>query len=658
MKVTSSALAILWASDTTNSATAFVPSSFVATPSVSRTTTDSTSSQIFALETEEKEETIVAEPAANTDPDYGRGPFVGAALAPTGNQDEEDEGLPWWWEYIWQLPQLQKGVPGTDCTFADSANVLRTNIEQIYGGYPSLDGCPLGEGEITDIADGTMFIGLQRYQRENGSPYKLCFGPKSFLVISDPVQMKHVLRDANTMYDKGILAEILKPIMGKGLIPADPETWKVRRRAIVPAFHKAWTNHMVGLFGYCNQGLITNLEKAAAKNDASNGQTGGKIEMEEKFCSVALDIIGLSVFNYEFGSVTNESPVIQAVYSALVEAEHRSMTPAPYWDLPLANEVVPRLRKFNDDLKILDDVLTDLIDRAKSSRQVEDIEELESRDYANVKDPSLLRFLVDMRGADIDNKQLRDDLMTMLIAGHETTAAVLTWALFELTKHPDKMAKVKAEIDEVIGDRNPTYDDVKGMKYLRLVVAETLRMYPEPPLLIRRCRTENKLPKGGGREATVIRGMDIFLGLYNLHRDERFWPEPNEFRPERWDEAYSNPDIPEWGGYDPAKWQNTNFLYPNEVATDFAYLPFGGGARKCVGDEFATLEATVTLAMVLRRFDFEFDSAKLAETNVDIMKHPEDLEHPVGMKTGATIHTRKGLHMVIKKRELTPVTEL
>lgn len=94
-----------------------------------------------------------------------------------------------------------------------AANVLRTNIEQIYGGYPSLDGCPLAEGDIADIGDGTMFIGLQNYQQKYNSPYKLCFGPKSFLVISDPVQIRHILRDANNNYDKGVLAEILKPIM-------------------------------------------------------------------------------------------------------------------------------------------------------------------------------------------------------------------------------------------------------------------------------------------------------------------------------------------------------------------------------------------------------------------------------------------------------------
>jgi cytochrome P450 len=531
--------------------------------------------------------------------------------------DPDAEGLPWWWELVWDLDMMKLGKEGEDIVFGDTANVLRTNIEQIYGGYPSLDGCPLAEGDISDIADGTMFIGLQRYQEKYQSPYKLCFGPKSFLVVSDPVQAKHILRDANSNYDKGILAEILKPIMGKGLIPADPATWSVRRRQIVPAFHKAWLEHMVGLFGYCNTPLIDSLNEAC--------ETTQKVEMEERFCSVALDIIGKSVFNYEFGSVTSESPVIKAVYSALLEgktfsvgsflvlcidtcrsqlvyvlAEHRSMTPAPYWNIPLANQLVPRLVKFNSDLRLLNNVLDDLINRAKSSRVVEDIEELEKRNYDEVQDPSLLRFLVDMRGADIDNKILRDDLMTMLIAGHETTAAVLTWSLFELTKNPEILKKVQEEIDRVVGDRIPEYADIKELKYLRLVIAETLRMYPEPPLLIRRCRTQDELPKGGGREATVIRGMDMFLAVYNIHRDERFWPEPNTFDPERFTRPYKNPDVPEWEGYDPTKWEGK--LYPTESSADFAFLPFGGGARRCVGDEFATLEATVTLVSITHVF--------------------------------------------------------
>ena len=120
--------------------------------------------------------------------------------------DADVEGLPWWWDLVWKLDVMKTSEPGTDCTFGDSANVLRTNIEQIYGGFESKDGCPLAEGDIADIADGTQFIGLQRYNNEYGSPYKLCFGPKSFLVISDPVQAKHVLKTANVQYDKGLLS--------------------------------------------------------------------------------------------------------------------------------------------------------------------------------------------------------------------------------------------------------------------------------------------------------------------------------------------------------------------------------------------------------------------------------------------------------------------
>jgi len=558
---------------------------------------------------------------------------------------EDAEGLPFWWEAFWNLNLLgNRGTPGEATTLGDTAYVIRTNIEQLYGGYPSLDGCPMAEGALDDLTDGLMFVGLQRYFTDYGSPYKLCFGPKSFLVISDPIQAKHVLSTANANYDKGVLAEILEPIMGKGLIPADPETWSVRRRQIVPAFHRAWLEHMVGVFGHCNTPLLDELSKAA---DVSKS-----VEMETYFCSVALDIIGLSIFNYPFGSVTQESPVVKAVYAALVEAEHRSMTPLPYWDLiPAANQIIPRLRTFNENLDVLNTVLDELIDRAKTTRVVEDIEELENRNYDQVQDPSMLRFLVDMRGADIDNKQLRDDLMTMLIAGHETTAAVLTWALFELTRNPDCLKRVQDEIDRVVGDRSPTYADMKDLKYLRLVIAETLRMYPEPPLLIRRCRTEDHIPQGAGREATAIRGMDLFLAVYNIHRDERFWPNPNQFDPSRFEKAYSNPDIPEWGGYDPAKWENAA-LYPNEVSSDFAYLPFGGGARKCVGDQFAVMEATVTLALVLRRFEFDFDTDKHAGFGPLETTSLQDKSHPVGMKTGATIHTRNGLHMKVRKRQL------
>ena len=412
--------------------------------------------------------------------------------------------------------------------------------------------------------------------------------------------------------------------MGKGLIPADPETWRVRRRAIVPGFHKAWYNAMCGTFVKCNRPLVDKLHTASS--------TGAVLNMETEFCSVALDIIGKAVFNFDFGSVTKESPVIQAVYSALKEAEHRSITPLPYWNIPLANLLVPRLRKFNKDLMLLDTVLDELIEKALSTQEKADLEDLENRDYMKMENPSLLRFLVDMRGEESTSRQLRDDLMTMLIAGHETTAAVLTWALFELAQRPALMKRVQREIDEVVGDRDPDFNDISKLNLVRLVVAESLRMYPEPPLLIRRALEDDILPAGGtGFQTKVMRGTDLFLALYNVHRSEEFWENPDEFDPDRFLRPFKNDQRPDWEGYNPV----TSALYPNEVHSDFAYLPFGAGSRKCVGDQFACMEAVITLCMTLRDFDFS------------LAVNPEE----VGIYTGATIHTRNGLMMRVKRRE-------
>lgn len=532
------------------------------------------------------------------------------------------EGNPigkWVWDKVWTLDFMKPGVAGTSpTTFGDGANVIKANILQVYGNQPSPDGAPLAIGEVDGLLEGSLFLGLRTYYEKFGSVYKLLFGPKSFIVISDPIIAKHILRDNAKAYDKGILAEILEPIMGKGLIPADPETWKQRRRAIVPGFHKAWYNAMCQTFVDCNRPLVDKLDAAA--------RSGATLNMETEFCSVSLDIIGKAVFNYEFGSVTAESPVIQAVYCALKEAEHRSITPVPYWNLPLANVLVPRLRRFNKDLRLLDGILDELIKKALATQEQAEVSELEGRDYDRMENKSLLRFLVDMRGEESTSRQLRDDLMTMLIAGHETTAAVLTWAIFELSQQPALMRRVQAEIDEVVGARDPTFDDIPKLNLVRLVIAESLRMYPEPPLLIRRALEDDVLPAGGaGFETKVMRGTDIFLALYNIHRSAEFWENPDTFDPDRFTRPHSNPQRADWAGYTPAP----NALYPNEVHSDFAYLPFGAGSRKCVGDQFACMEAAVTLAMVLRRFDL----------SLDIL--PED----VGIYTGATIHTRNGLMM-------------
>ena len=509
---------------------------------------------------------------------------------------------------------------------------------------PDLGGenIPAVDADVTVLDGGRpLFEPLYDWYLESGGAYKLAFGPKCFLVISDPVIARAILREQSGSFDKGVLAEILRDIMGKGLIPADMETWKVRRRAIVPAFHKAYLNAMVGMFGDCALRTVDKLSAAIDGEEVDGllerrGDRAPVLNMETEFLNVALDIIGLGVFNYDFGSVTSESPVIQAVYGVLREAEHRSTFYIPYWDFPIVRDLVPRQREFRAKMGVISEALDELIDKAKSDRSEDDFEALQARDYSKIKDPSLLRFLVDSRGEDISNKQLRDDLMTMLIAGHETTAAVLTWTLFELMQRPDVTAKLQAEVDSVLGDRVPTLEDIKNLPYTRACLAESLRMFPQPPFLIRRSLEDVTLP-GGLTDLDDIplkKGADIFISVWNIHRSPHLWDEPDTFRPERFSERKEpKPEwAGKWAGFDPTA--SPGALYPNETMGDFAFLPFGGGTRKCVGDQFAMFEATVCLAVMARRFNFELATS------------PAE----VGLTTGATIHTKNGLKVAVTRR--------
>lgn len=518
---------------------------------------------------------------------------------------------------------------------SDGFSRLLTEVSQGYF-QPNVGGenVPTATGELSDLAgDEPLFKALYKWFIESGGVFKLAFGPKAFIVVSDPVVVRHLLKENASNYDKGVLAEILEPIMGKGLIPADLVTWKPRRRAIVPAFHQAYLQAMVRMFGACTQQSIDKFD--AAINKSSNQAT--VVDMEEEFLNLGLDIIGMGVFNYDFGSITRQSPVIQSVYGLLKEAEHRSTFYIPYWDLPLARYLVPRQRQFRADLAVVNDCLDELIGLARQCSEPEDLEALQARDYNKVKDPSLLRFLVDVRGADVDDTQLRDDLMTMLIAGHETTAAVLTWALFLLMQHPDVAASVQSEVDEACGDSTPDLAAIGKMPLLRACLAESLRLYPQPPILIRRALEDDTLPPGlnGAKGGYPIgKGCDLFISVWNLHRSPYLWRDPDDFRPERFKETFSNPDFEgTWAGYRPSA--QGNALYPNEVASDFAFIPFGGGQRKCVGDQFAMTEAVVAMAMLLRRFEFSFAG------------DPKD----VGMATGATIHTANGLKCTVTPRQ-------
>lgn len=478
------------------------------------------------------------------------------------------------------------------------------------GKGPDTSGIPVADAKLEDVKDllgGALFLPLFKWMMENGPVYRLAAGPRNFVIVGDPAVAKHVLKGYGTKYSKGLVAEVSEFLFGSGFAIAEDQLWTARRRAVVPSLHKKYLSTMVDrVFCRCSDALVAKLEKVVA--------SGAPVNMEAQMSQLTLDIIGLSVFNYEFDSLKTDSPVIDAVYTALKETESRSTDILPYWQIPLLCKIVPRQQKAAKAVEIIRETVEKLVAQCKEMVEAEK-ETIEGEEYVNESDPSVLRFLLASR-EEVSSVQLRDDLLSMLVAGHETTGSVLTWTVYLLSKNPAALAKVHEELDRVLAGRKPQFADIKELKYLTRCINESMRIYPHPPVLLRRARVADELPGGYKIEA----GQDVMISVYNIHHSPQVWDNAEEFVPERFD---------------------VDGPVPNETNTDFKYIPFSGGPRKCVGDQFAMLEATVALAVLLQRFKF------------DLVPN-----QTIGMTTGATIHTTTGLYMTVTDRQQTKVPDL
>lgn len=467
---------------------------------------------------------------------------------------------------------------------------------------PDTSGIPVASAKLDDVKDllgGALFLPLFKWMKECGPVYRLAAGPRNFVVISDPEAAKHVLRNYGK-YAKGLVSEVSEFLFGSGFAIAEGQLWTVRRRAVLPSLHRKYLSVMVdNVFCKCGERLV---EKLKAKTEMSVS-----VNMEEQFSQLTLDVIGLSLFNYNFDSLASDSQLINAVYTALKEAESRATDILPYWKIDLLCKVIPRQIKAAKSVAIIRESVEELIAKCKAIVEAEG-EQLEGEEYVNESDPSILRFLLASR-EEVSSVQLRDDLLSMLVAGHETTASVLTWTTYLLSQNPHALAKAQEEVDRVLQGRKPKFSDIKELKYLTRCINESMRLYPHPPVLIRRAQEPDILPGGYKVDA----GQDIMISVYNIHHSPMVWDKAEEFKPERFD---------------------LDGPVPNETNTDFRFIPFSGGPRKCVGDQFALLESLVALAILLQNFNFEL----VPNQNI-------------GMTTGATIHTTTGLYMTVSQRE-------
>ncbi|GBF92856.1 cytochrome P450 chloroplastic [Raphidocelis subcapitata] len=521
-------------------------------------------------------------------------------VAASSQEDEADTG-----------PLTGKNIDAAGAGATSISPGWLTQLNLLWSGKGNIPVADAKPDDIKDLLGGALFKALFKWFTESGPVYLLPTGPvSSFLVISDPEAAKHVLRatdnSTRNIYDKGLVAEVAKFLFGEGFAVGGGEQWRARRRAVGPSLHRAYLEEMLTrVFGPSTLFLGEKLEAAA--------KTGTPVNMEAAFSQLTLDIIGKSVFNYDFNALTKDSPVIQAVYTALKETEQRATDLLPLWKFPILAPLIPRQRKALAAVELIRDTTNRLI---KQCKEMVDEEEMaaaaaareEGREYMNDADPSVLRFLIAAR-EEVDSTQLRDDLLSMLVAGHETTGSALTWTLYLLATNPDTMAAAQEEVDRVLGDAEmPNLQQYGQLAYVMRAVCESMRLYPHPPVLLRRAKVPDVLP--GGYE--VVKGQDVMISVYNIHHSPAVWEDAEAFRPERF--PLDGP-------------------VPNEQNTEYRYIPFSGGPRKCVGDQFALMEAVTALAVLLRRFDFRMVPGQ-----------------KINMTTGATIHTTDGLYMTVHER--------
>lgn len=382
-------------------------------------------------------------------------------------------------------------------------------------------------------------------QKKYGDVVLVKMGPLNVYMVSHPDGIKYVLQDNPKNYHKSPLYERMKSVVGKGLITSEDELWRRQRKLAQPAFHQ---QKIMGM-------LATMTEQTSQMLKQWDGSS---LNIEKEM----MQLTGSIIVKTMFGRDLDGAAVIEKSWNTINEWIGKR-----FWTLTNVSAYFPTLRniRFRKNLKALEGFLKNTIQKRLTSDEQHD---------------DLLSMLLEARDEEthqgMNNQQLRDEMMTIFIAGHETTALALSWTLHLLAQHPNVLKKLQTELDQILINRTPVFSDISQLKYTRMVLEESMRLYP--PVW------------GIGREAladdeicgyTVPKKSVVFLLQYVTHRRTDLWPEPDKFDPERF-----SPDN-------------------SKDRHRFAYFPFGGGPRICIGNAFAMMEATAILAMICQHYELK-----------------------------------------------------
>ena len=383
--------------------------------------------------------------------------------------------------------------------------------------------------------------------RDYGDVVGCRFGNTRAVLLAHPDHIRHVLHDNHRNYNKqNVDYAMLRRLLGNGLLTSEGAFWHRQRRLIAPMFHRQ------RVAGFCN--LMVNSTLGMLERWDVLARRGEPFDVGAEMMRLTLEIVAKALFSAD---VSDDA---ETIGDALTEV-NRQLGELSLLDL-LWMIPTPRKRRFRAAVRALDQVVGKIVDERRLSTH---------------RNQDLLSMLLEAVDAETDKgmtpRQVRDEVLTLLLAGHETTANALTWTWYLLAQNPEAADKLEREVREVLGDRAPDALDLPNLRYTRMVVEESMRLYPPAWAISRNTIADDEI--GGYR---IPRKTSVIICSFITHRHPAFWENPDRFDPERFSPARA------------------------EGRPNFAYLPFGGGPRICIGNGFAMTEAQLVMATVAQRY--------------------------------------------------------
>ena len=395
-------------------------------------------------------------------------------------------------------------------------------------------------------------------------------GPLTINLLVHPDYVQRVLRDNYKNYPRPtFVADKLKSIVGEGLVAAEGDRWAHARRHSQPAFHPDLISQSAQMFAESTADMLAGWERLV--------EEGRPFDVKSEMMHLTLTNLGKALFKANWQEQVDRVEPIVAL--ALAHTHKRLTSPIDPQRFPLRST-----KAFNAGLSTLDEIIFGVINERRVATDG-------GTDLVSI----LLQVEDENTGARLTDEQVRDEVIGFFIAGHETVSSCLSWTWYLLSKNPESWRRMRQEVDEVLGGRTPTHEDVPNLAYTTRVLLESMRLYP-PIFVLMRCPTEDD--EVGGYH--VPAGSNVVLCAYVTHRHTDFWDNPEGFDPDR-------------------------FL-PERAAGlhRMAYFPFSGGPRKCIGNSFAMMQMPIVLAMVTQRFRLNLLAGETVVPEPAISLRPRD----------------------------------